>query len=114
MNLILSLFLSPNSRHNVAEDGCELLVSVLEAKDLIAPPDANDRIDSFVRIYLVPDDNTAQQTKVFKNSPQPSYQETFGFWITKENIKRSLWFHLYHTSPKAHTLIGMANHYPKP
>ena len=96
------------TRHNVAEDGCELLVSVLEAKDLIAPPDANDRIDSFVRIYLVPDDNTAQQTKVFKNSPQPSYQETFGFWITKENIKRSLWFHLYHTSPKAHTLIGMA------
>lgn len=84
-----------------------MLVSVLEAKDLIAPPDANDRIDSFVRIYLVPDDNTAQQTKVFKNSPQPSYQETFGFWITKENIKRSLWFHLYHTSPKAHTLIGM-------
>ncbi|CAO1390127.1 unnamed protein product [Diamesa tonsa] len=93
-------------KHNIAEDGCELLVSVLEAKDLIAPTDANDRIDSFVRIYLVPDDNTAQQTKVFKNSPQPSYQETFGFWITKENIKRSLWFHLYHTSPKAHTLIG--------
>lgn len=80
-------------------------MTVLEAKDLVPPADS-ERIDTFVRIYVVPDENSAQQTKIFKNSHHPSYQETFGFWITKKTIKRSLWFHLYHTSPQAHTLIG--------
>jgi hypothetical protein len=92
----------------VTEDGCELCVTVLEAKDLRAPADA-ERIDTFVRIYVVPDETTAQQTKIFKNSNHPSFQETFGFWISRKNIKRSLWFHLYHTSAKAHTLIGKKN-----
>ena len=30
----------------------------------------------------------------------------FGFFITKQNIKRSLWFHLYHTNAQCTTLVG--------
>lgn len=83
------------------------MCTVLEAKDLIIPPDADpDYIDTFVRVYLVPDESEAMQTKVFKNSKHPSYQEMFAFFITKQNIKRSLWFHLYHTNAQCTTLVG--------
>lgn len=91
----------------MTEEGCELLCTVLEAKNLIIPPDADpDYIDTFVRVYLVPDESEAMQTKVFKNSKHPSYQEMFAFFISKQNIKRSLWFHLYHTNAQCTTLIG--------
>lgn len=46
------------------------------------------------------------QTKIFRNSNNPSYQESFLFFISKQNIKRSLWFHLYHTNAHCTTLIG--------
>jgi C2 domain len=71
------------------------------------PPDADpDCIDTFVRVYLVPDEADAMQTKIFRNSSNPSYQESFLFFIAKQNLKRSLWFHLYHTNAHCTTLIG--------
>lgn len=116
---------------NATEEGCELFVTILEAKNLVGS-ETTDGMDTFVRIYLVPDERPnfgPLQTKVslnpllnvvqidhlilnpqiFKNSKCPSYQETFSFWIDKSSnkpVKRSLWFHLYHTSSRAHTLIG--------
>jgi len=94
-------------RHSITEEGCELLVSIVEARDLVIPQDADpDSIDTFVRVYLVPDEADAMQTKIFRNSSNPSYQESFLFFITKQNIKRSLWFHLYHTNAHCTTLIG--------
>ena len=37
-------------RNSATEEGCELLCTVLEAKDLIIPPDADpDFVDTFVR-----------------------------------------------------------------
>lgn len=101
------IFFFPIIRHTATEEGCELLVSILEAKDLAIPSDADpDYVDTFVRVYLVPDESGAMQTKIFKNSKHPSYQESFGFFITKQIIKRSLWFHLYHTNANCTTLIG--------
>uniref|UniRef100_A0A336JW08 CSON012536 protein n=1 Tax=Culicoides sonorensis TaxID=179676 RepID=A0A336JW08_CULSO len=100
-------------KNNATEEGCELFLYVLEAKDLTSS-EPTEAMDTFVRIYLVPDEksnNGPLQTKVFKNSRCPSYQETFSFWINKttnRQIKRSLWFHLYHKSSRAHTLIGEA------
>jgi synaptotagmin-12 len=95
------------SRNTLTEAGQELYLTVLEAKELIGPsPCETDEMDTFVRIYLVPDETNALQTKTFRDSLCPSYQESFSFWIDKKPIKRSLWFHLYHTSSKAHTLIG--------
>ncbi|XP_058445065.1 uncharacterized protein LOC131426385 [Malaya genurostris] len=85
-------------------DGTELLVTIQEAKQLIGPPGIE--MDTFVKVFIVPDESKVLQTKVFKSSNSPSYQETFSFWITHSNIRRSLWFHLYQTSSEEQTLIG--------
>lgn len=53
------------TRNNVNEEGAELVVTVLEAKELLGPTD-EDTMDTFVRIYLVPDEGRAMQTKVRK------------------------------------------------
>lgn len=47
----------------MTEDGIELILTVMEAKDLIGPPNL-DKFDTFLRIYMVPDDTGAFQTKV--------------------------------------------------
>ncbi|XP_055615637.1 uncharacterized protein LOC129761854 [Toxorhynchites rutilus septentrionalis] len=85
-------------------EGTELLVTIQEAKQLIGPPGVE--MDTFVKIFIVPDESKVLQTKVSKGSNHPSYQETFSFWITHKNVRRSLWFHVYHTSPTEQTLIG--------
>ena len=53
-------------RVNATEEGCELFVTILEAKDLLFP-DGSEGMDTFVRIYLVPDEKPnlgPLQTKV--------------------------------------------------
>ncbi|XP_062548471.1 uncharacterized protein LOC134213436 [Armigeres subalbatus] len=85
-------------------EGMELLVTIQEAKQLICPPGIE--MDTFVKVFIVPDESKVLQTKVCKDSNYPSYQETFSFWITHKTIRRSLWFHVYHTSAKEQTLIG--------
>lgn len=54
------------SRNNANEEGAELIVTVLEAKELLGPADiaTTEAMDTFVRIYLVPDEERAMQTKV--------------------------------------------------
>ncbi|EAT37121.1 AAEL010851-PA [Aedes aegypti] len=85
-------------------EGMELLVTIQEAKQLLGPPDVE--MDTFVKVFIVPDESKVLQTKVCKASNYPSYQETFNFWITHKSIRRSLWFHVYHTSATEQTLIG--------
>ncbi|XP_030386628.1 uncharacterized protein LOC115633335 [Scaptodrosophila lebanonensis] len=93
-------------KNSITNEGMELTVSVLEAKGLICPFSV-ESLDTFVRIYLVPDHAGAMQTKVVKCSLTPSYNENFNFWLKKQQGRHSLWFHLYHNGP-AHTLIGEA------
>lgn len=47
----------------MTDTGQELIVTVLEAKELIGPPECNP-MNTFVRIYIVPDETGAMQTKV--------------------------------------------------
>ncbi|XP_037932936.1 probable serine/threonine-protein kinase DDB_G0276461, partial [Teleopsis dalmanni] len=93
-------------KNSPTEDGMDLTVQVLEAKGLICPLNV-ESLDTFVRIYLVPDQAGAMQTKVFKNSGTPHYNEAFNFWLKRQYRRHSLWFHLYHNGD-AHTLIGEA------
>lgn len=98
-------------------------MTIQEAKQLVCPPGIE--MDTFVKVFIVPDESKVLQTKVgdhgleddsvgvtlrslqvFKNSCYPSYQETFSFWITHKSVRRSLWFHVYHTSSSEQTLIG--------
>ncbi|KAH8395991.1 hypothetical protein KR222_000944 [Zaprionus bogoriensis] len=86
----------------------DLTVSVLEAKGLICPLSMGlDSLDTFVRIYLVPDHAGGMQTKVVKSTLTPAYNESFNFRLKRQHGRHSLWFHLYHNGP-AHTLIGEA------
>lgn len=41
----------------------------MEAKELIGPANCSDALDTFVRIYLVPDETGALQTKVSFRHP---------------------------------------------
>lgn len=50
-------------RNSINDEGMELSVMVLEAKGLICPFNV-ESLDTFVRIYLVPDEAAAMQTKV--------------------------------------------------
>ncbi|XP_016993333.2 uncharacterized protein Syt12 [Drosophila takahashii] len=93
-------------KNSISNEGLELTVSVLEAKGLLCPFSV-ESLDTFVRIYLVPDHPGAMQTKVVKAALTPSYNESFNFWLQKRQARHSLWFHLYHNGP-AHTLIGEA------
>ncbi|XP_023174641.2 uncharacterized protein LOC111601962 [Drosophila hydei] len=91
-----------------SEDQLELTVSVLEAKGLICPLSMGlDSLDTFVRIYLVPDHAGGMQTKVVRSTLTPAYNESFNFRLKRQAGRHSLWFHLYHNGP-AHTLIGEA------
>ncbi|TMW43711.1 hypothetical protein DOY81_011209 [Sarcophaga bullata] len=93
-------------KNTITEEGMDLQVSVLEAKGLMLPFKV-DSVDTFVRIYLVPDQAGALQTKIVKDSLTPTYNETLNFWLTRQQTRHSLWFHLYHNGA-AHTLIGEA------
>lgn len=47
----------------MTDEGIELVITVMEAKDLIGPRNVVE-LDTFVRIFLIPDDQPPLQTKV--------------------------------------------------
>lgn len=47
----------------MTDEGIELILTVMEAKELIGPANA-EKFDTFVRIYMVPDEGGSLQTKV--------------------------------------------------
>ncbi|XP_039310592.1 uncharacterized protein LOC105197712 isoform X3 [Solenopsis invicta] len=57
----------------------DLAVSVLEARDLVTT-DGSPAQDTFVRVCLLPDRETHVQTRLYRRSPSPSYQEKFLFF----------------------------------
>lgn len=79
-------------------DGIELTVTVVEAKELMpasASQHQHQLFDTFVRVYLVPDEREASQTRLCRQSATPTYNETFAFWLSGQRQRRSLWFHVY-------------------
>ncbi|CAH1370489.1 hypothetical protein MTP99_012082 [Tenebrio molitor] len=86
---------------------CDLVVNVLEAKDLIESNRTENVSDSYVRVFLLPDKEATIQTKVYRGSNSPSYKERFLFSLNpREQSQRSLCFHVYSTDLLSHTLIG--------
>ncbi|KAL0268766.1 UNVERIFIED_CONTAM: hypothetical protein PYX00_010582 [Menopon gallinae] len=92
-------------------DCADLSVSVLEAKDLIGPdPDNQILMDTYVRVYLLPDKTTNIQTRVYKKSNSPSYKEKFLFGLEPHEFsRRSLTFYVYASDKNSNTLIGEAD-----
>ncbi|XP_066995510.2 synaptotagmin-12 [Anabrus simplex] len=89
-------------------EAADLVVSVLEAKDLVGP-DKNPFIDTYVRVYLLPDKTTNMQTRVYRRTNCPSYKEKFLFALeANEYARRSLIFYVYASDKYSNTLIGEA------
>lgn len=63
-NIATKIFTTIFFRNTQTDEGVELIVTVMEAKELIGPANCSDALDTFVRIYLVPDETGALQTKV--------------------------------------------------
>ncbi|KAB0798863.1 hypothetical protein PPYR_06743 [Photinus pyralis] len=85
----------------------DLIVNVLEAKDLIGSSQDDNPIDSYVKIYLLPDKATSAQTKLYRYSNSPSYKERFSFPLRpREQSQKSLCFHVYSLDNTSHTLLG--------
>ncbi|XP_018579545.1 synaptotagmin-12 [Anoplophora glabripennis] len=85
----------------------DLVVNVLEAKDLCGVARRDDFLDSYVRVSLLPDKEATIQTKVYRSTGSPSYKERFLFSLNpREQSQRLLCFHVYATDFLSHTLIG--------
>ncbi|KAG5879301.1 hypothetical protein JTB14_021958 [Gonioctena quinquepunctata] len=85
----------------------DLVVNVLEAKDLCGMEKKDDTLDTYVRVSLLPDKEATIQTKVYRSSGSPSYKERFLFSMNpREQSQRLLCFHVYATDFSSHTLVG--------
>ena len=67
----------------------DLIVSVLEARDLIAP-DGRPAQNTFIRVCLLPDRQTYVQTRLYRGTDSPSYQEKFYFPLDGSSFDRTL------------------------
>lgn len=88
-------------------ENCDLVVNVLEAKELQGTMRGNDFLDTYVRVFLLPDKEATIQTRIYRSSSTPSYKERFLFGLNpREQSQKSISFHLYATDMLSHTLIG--------
>lgn len=62
MNLVL--FVSHN-RNTLTDEGIELVLTVMEAKDLIGPSNV-EQFDTYTKVWIIPEDSPPLQTKVRK------------------------------------------------
>ncbi|XP_017792561.1 PREDICTED: uncharacterized protein LOC108574471 [Habropoda laboriosa] len=69
--------------------GRGLGVSILEARDLIAP-DGQPAQDTFTRVCLLPKREVHVQTRLYRGNPSPSYQENFVFLLNGVPTGRTL------------------------
>ncbi|XP_076062562.1 uncharacterized protein LOC143037862 [Oratosquilla oratoria] len=89
-------------------DTADLEVKVQDAKDLVGP-DPHVSVDSYVRVFLLPDKSTNMQTRLFRRSANPEYREKFLFALEEEEVSdRALVFYMYASDKFANTLIGEA------
>ncbi|XP_068202557.1 uncharacterized protein [Palaemon carinicauda] len=90
-------------------DTADLEVVVVEGKDLVGP-DPHVAVDSYVRVFLLPDKSTNMQTRVFRRTNHPTYRERFLFALEEEELHhRSLAFYMYASDKFTNTLIGEAH-----
>ncbi|XP_058807672.1 uncharacterized protein LOC131673590 [Phymastichus coffea] len=67
----------------------DLIVSVLEARDLVAP-DGRAAVNTFAKVCLLPDRDNFAHTRLYKDTNSPSYQEKFYFSLNGPPLGRTL------------------------
>lgn len=86
----------------------DLIVTIMKARDLVGP-DSSVPVDSYVRVYLLPDKSTNIQTRVHKRESCPEYKERFLFGVDcRELGQRTLLFCVYMADKYGSGIIGEA------
>ncbi|KAK8382632.1 hypothetical protein O3P69_015450 [Scylla paramamosain] len=89
-------------------DTADLEVVVVEGRELVGP-DPHAAVDSYVRVFLLPDKSTNMQTRVCRRTNNPTYRERFLFALEEEELpQRCLAFYMYASDKFTNTLIGEA------
>ncbi|XP_050707708.1 synaptotagmin-12-like [Eriocheir sinensis] len=89
-------------------DTADLEVVVVEGRELVGP-DPHVAVDSYVRVFLLPDKSTNMQTRVCRRTNNPTYRERFLFALEEEELpQRCLAFYMYASDKFTNTLIGEA------
>ncbi|KAK4310125.1 hypothetical protein Pmani_018282 [Petrolisthes manimaculis] len=87
-------------------DAADLEVVVIDGNDLVGP-DPLALVDSYVRVFLLPDKSTNMQTRVCRRTNNPTYRERFLFALEEEEVRvRCLAFYMYASDKFTNTLIG--------
>ncbi|CAH1795271.1 unnamed protein product [Owenia fusiformis] len=74
----------------------QLTVNLIKVKHLKGRGRANTPRDPFVKLYLLPDERTCQQSKVRKKTLTPKFNETFVFQVAADDVsKRTLRLSVY-------------------
>ncbi|XP_026222403.1 synaptotagmin VIII isoform X2 [Anabas testudineus] len=66
----------------------ELMVGIKQANSLKAM-DLGGSSDPYVKVYIIPDKNKTCETKVFRNTLSPAFNEQFSFQISKASLLKS-------------------------
>ncbi|XP_044018276.1 uncharacterized protein LOC122859021 isoform X2 [Aphidius gifuensis] len=72
-----------------ADTETDLSVSILEARDLISP-DGRPALDTLARVCLLPERQNRAQTRIYRGSSSPSYQEKYLFSLDGGSVGRVL------------------------
>ncbi|XP_013787140.1 synaptotagmin-12-like isoform X1 [Limulus polyphemus] len=84
----------------------DLIVIVNQARDLVGP-NPNVAVDSYVRVFLLPDKTTNMQTRVQRRTNDPIFKERFLFGVdSRELSQRSVLCYVYTSDKYTNTLIG--------
>ncbi|XP_067137321.1 synaptotagmin-12-like isoform X1 [Centruroides vittatus] len=86
----------------------DLMVLVNQARDLVGT-EPNVPVDSYVRVFLLPDKSTNMQTRIQKRTNEPIFKERFLFGVDRKELpQRIVTCYVYTCDKYTNTLIGEA------
>ncbi|XP_022905777.1 synaptotagmin-12-like isoform X2 [Onthophagus taurus] len=86
---------------------CELIVNILEAKDLKLPSHVSSEVETYVKVFCEQDNDACVQTKTYRSAGSPCYKERFLFPLNpREQQQKTLSFQVFGAGELGHYLIG--------
>ncbi|CAL1275884.1 unnamed protein product [Larinioides sclopetarius] len=87
----------------------ELIVMVVKARNLIAFESSAAKVDSYIRVSLIPDESSIMQTALHRDNISPVYNERFVFNAPKTTLQeRTLQCIAYTCDKSSNTMLGQS------